>query len=302
MHQFELLISTKNRRDDLLFTLGRISGLLSQNVTCRVFDDGSDDGTSDAVKANFPQIGLLRNDKSKGYLFCRNHLLNTTTADFAISLDDDAHFLSDDPISRLSDFFDQNQNCGLVAFRIFWGKDAPETTFSSETSHPVKSFVGCGHAWRMSAWKTINPYPEWFEFYGEENTASLELFKKGWQVSYVPEVLVHHRVDQKLRRTQSDRGFRKRRSLRAGWYMYFLYFPISKIPAKMAYSVWSQFRNHVFRGEFQALKILFLCTFDLVVNLGRISKESNRLTKIEFAAFSKLPEARIYWHPKKENR
>jgi hypothetical protein len=37
----------------------------------------------------------------------------------------------------------------------------------------VKSFVGCGHAWRMKAWHEIPNYPEWFEFYGEENYASL---------------------------------------------------------------------------------------------------------------------------------
>jgi hypothetical protein len=28
----------------------------------------------------------------------------------------------------------------------------------------LQSFVGCGHVWRMDAWRTIENYPEWFIF------------------------------------------------------------------------------------------------------------------------------------------
>jgi hypothetical protein len=45
-------------------------------------------------------------------------------------------------------------------------------------SKVLQSFVGCGHVWRMDAWRTIENYPEWFYFYGEEDFASYLLFKK----------------------------------------------------------------------------------------------------------------------------
>ena len=59
---FSILITTKNRLSDLVFTLDRIKCLLDRNdVLCVVFDDGSIDGTSEYVKQNFPNIELHSN-------------------------------------------------------------------------------------------------------------------------------------------------------------------------------------------------------------------------------------------------
>ena len=80
--KFAIHIATKNRKDDLLFTLKQVYPLLENPVvTCVVFDDGSNDGTGDAVKQQFPKIQLLHNTTSRGYLYCRNVMLNETQAD-----------------------------------------------------------------------------------------------------------------------------------------------------------------------------------------------------------------------------
>ena len=113
-------ITTKNRKKDLSFTLSKINYLINKSVECVVFDDGSIDGTFEYVNENFPTIQLHRNEISKGYIFCRNKMLNETKADFAISLDDDAHFLTENPLETIRKHFEQNTNCGLIALRIFW--------------------------------------------------------------------------------------------------------------------------------------------------------------------------------------
>jgi glycosyltransferase involved in cell wall biosynthesis len=96
---FSILITTKNRITDLIFTLNKISYLLEDSrVNCVVFDDGSVDGTYEYVKENFPSIQIQRNAVSKGYIFCRNKMLNETQSTYAISLDDDAHFVSENPL------------------------------------------------------------------------------------------------------------------------------------------------------------------------------------------------------------
>ena len=243
-----ILISTKNRCEDLLLTLNKIKQLLNQNITCVVFDDGSSDATFKKIKSNFPEITVLKNETSKGYIYCRNKMLNETAADFAISLDDDAHFLTENSIAISLDYFIKTPNCGLIAARIFWGKVKPENTNSADVAQTVKSYVGCGHIWRMKAWHDIPNYPEWFQFYGEENFASLQLFKKKWEVHYLPELLVQHRVDLKNRtQTNKDFAFRYRRALRADWYNYCMFFPISKIPRKLMYSIWMQFKTKIFK-------------------------------------------------------
>ena len=296
--KFTILISTKNRCDELLFILQKIRYLLSEDVTCVVFDDGSSDKTYENVKANFPEIVLLRNQISKGYIYCRNKMLNETVADFAISLDDDAQFLTVNPIEIITNHFSNNASCGVIATRIFWGKGKTENNSNNETTQKVKSYIGCGHVWRMSAWRDIPNYPEWVEFYGEENFASFQLFKKKWTIDYVPELFVQHRVDLKNRtQTNKDFSFRHRRSLRADWYNYFLFFPASKIPRTLGYSIWMQFKNKIFKGNVKVIAPLFLAIFDLILAVPKLISNRNALTSEEYSNYLKLNEAKIYWKP-----
>ena len=145
-------------------------------------------------------------------------------------------------------------------------------------------------------------YPEWFFFYGEEDFASYQFFKKNWEIHYLPEVLVHHRVDVKGRRNNSDYYIRLRRSLRSGWYLYFLFFPKSFIPRKMAYSIWMQLKWKVFKGDFKALQAIVLALFDLIYNIPKIIKNSNRLSQKEYIAYLELEETKIYWQPEKSGQ
>ena len=298
---FSILITTKNRIADLQFTLVKMQHLLDRrDVECVIFDDGSDDGTFDFVNDNYPKIILNRNQVSKGYLFCRNKMLNETKADFAISLDDDAHFITENPLEFIQKHFEENNHCGLIAMRIFWGLEAPKEVSNSQQSHRVKGFVGCGHVWRMKAWRDIPNYPEWFKFYGEENFASLQLFKKNWKIHYVPQLFVQHRVDMKERsKSVKEFAFRYRRGIRADWCNYFLFTPISKIPRKMAYSIWIQFKNKIFKGNFKIIKPLFLAILDLVLFIPKLIKHRNSLTLQEYIAFCELDEVKIYWQPEK---
>ena len=245
---FSILITTKNRLPDLVFTLGKIQYLLDKNeVTCIICDDGSTDGTGLYLQTHYPEIQLLQNPTSQGLIYSRNRLLSLVSTEFAISIDDDAHFISENPLESIQKYFEENINCGLIGFRIFWGLEEPISIISTEKSHRVQGFVGCAHVWRMQTWRDIPNYPDWFIFYGEENFASYQLFKKHWEIHYLPEVLVHHRVDIKARKQHKDYIERQRRSLRSGWYLFFLFYPIKMIPRKMAYSLWIQFKYKVFK-------------------------------------------------------
>jgi len=299
-HKIAIHISTKNRCDDLLCTLQKTKQLFGATVNCVVFDDGSTDGTFEKVKQQFPEVALQRNEISKGYIYCRNKMLNETNAEFAISLDDDAHFLTENPIDVITTYFSTNPTCGVIATRIFWGKDFAGSSETNENSQQVNSFVGCGHVWRMKAWHNIPNYPEWFEFYGEENFAAFQLFKKKWKIQYVPQLFVQHRVDMKERsKISSDSAFRYRRAIRAGWCTYFLFNPFSKIPRKMGYSIWMQFKTKIFKGNLKIITPLFLAMLDLFLFIPKLYKHRNALTTEEYNNYLKLNEAKIFWKPEK---
>lgn len=297
---FSILITTKNRLTDLAFTIEKIQYLLGRKeVTCIICDDGSTDGTALYLQINYPEIQLIQNPKSRGLIYSRNRLLSLVTTEFAISLDDDAHFVSENSLEPILKHFEENVNCGLIALRIFWGLEVPSSLISREKSHRVQGFVGCAHVWRMKTWRDIPDYPAWFIFYGEENFASYQLFKMNWEIHYLPEVLVHHRVDIKARKQHKDYIERQRRSLRSGWYLFFLFYPYREIPRKMTYSLWMQFKLKVFKGDFKALLAIGLALLDLVWNIPRIIRNSNRFTEKEYREYNQLPETKLYWQPEK---
>ena len=299
---FTILITTKDRIEELKFTLVKIQHLLEQNdVVCIVCDDGSTDETSSFLQLNYPTIQLIRNSKSKGLIYSRNTLLSLVTTPFAISIDDDLHFITQQPLELIVNHFEKNEDCGLIGFRIFWDVKEPISTVSKEVPVRMQSFAGGAHVWRMSAWNSIPNYPAWFVFYGEEDFASYHLFKKSWEIHYLPEVLVHHRVDIKSRKIHADYGLRLRRSLRSGWYLYFLFLPFQYIPKKMAYSLWMQFKLKVFKGDLKAFSSIFFAMFDLVFSIQFIVKNCNRLTNEEYIEYNSYENAKIYWDPELED-
>jgi len=297
MITFSILITTKNRIEDLKYTLNSLKPMLSRDdVECIICDDASSDGTSTFIETKYPSIQLLQNESSKGLIENRNTMLGLTKAKYAISLDDDSNFLSQNPLETIADYFENNDNCAVIACRIFWGKELPESLDTKQTAKIVKSFVGCGHVWNMELWKTIGEYPSWFIFYGEEDYAAYSAFKQKKEVHYVPNILVHHRVEVKKRKNANDYTLRLRRSLRAGWYLYFIFYPIQLIPRKFFYTLWVQLKLKVFKGDFKALSAILRALIDIAVNSTKYST-NKRLTLKEFRAYEALEETKIYWKP-----
>ncbi|MFK7030553.1 glycosyltransferase [Flavobacterium oreochromis] len=296
MSTFSIQITTKNRLEELEISLQKLCFLFdNKNIEIVIYDDGSEDNTFEFVKRKYPNIKLFRNNKSKGLIYCRNFMLNRTTADYTISLDDDSNFVANDFLEIIDDFFQKSPKCGVIAARIFWGKELSKSIISTETIIRVRGFVGCGHVWNMKAWKDIPNYPDWFVFYGEEEFASYQLFNNDWEIYYLPQLFVHHRVDVRGRKKDPDYIERTRRSIRAGWYLMFLFYPLQKIPRLFIYSNWMQLKLKVFKGDVRALKGLLLAKQDLFLNVFKLFKNRKALSIKKYKDYKQLDSAKIYW-------
>jgi len=300
--KFSILITTKNRRDDLLFTLHKIGHLLRRSdVECIVCDDGSTDGTFDSISENYPDIVLLKHETSKGLMFSRNEMLQKASGEYGISLDDDLHFITENPLEIIDDYFRSNPETDLLSFRIFWGLSAPASNYTDEVPQRVRSFAGGAHVLRISSWKKIPDYPIWFVFYGEEDFIAYQMLLRNMEIHYLPEVLTHHRVDLKLRKNNDDYYIRQRRALRSDWYLYFLFVPLKLIPKKIAYSIWIQLLQRVLINRNpNAIKPIALAIFDVCAAIPKIMKYKNRLTTEQYAQYKKLETAKLYWKPENE--
>lgn len=299
--KFSLLITTKNRLEDVIITLQKVAYLLQrEDVECLIYDDASEDNTVGFLTENYPNITLFKNKKSKGLIHNRNYLINNCKGDYAISIDDDLHFITTNPLEKIENYFLENPKCSLISFRIFWSKKEPASIQSKQKPCRVKSFAGGANAWKVASWKEIPNYPEWYVFYGEEDFASMQLFKSNKEIHYMPEILVHHRVNVAERKNDKDFQIRKRRSLRAGWFNYIIFFPLSVFPILLLSSFWQHFKNYIFKGNVKATFAFFQAFFDLFLNFRKIISYNSRFSILEYKEFCKLPQAKIYWKPEDE--
>jgi len=99
-----ILITTKNRKSDLA---AAISSALSQPCVIEVFvfDDGSTDGTSAMVKAEFPTVKLSRSEASLGIVSARNLAIGLASGDVVITIDDDCMFGNSETVRATLDDF-----------------------------------------------------------------------------------------------------------------------------------------------------------------------------------------------------
>ncbi|WP_179346239.1 glycosyltransferase family 2 protein [Winogradskyella ursingii] len=293
-----IIITTKDRLNELKLTLKKISDLIqNDNVECLICDDGSIDGTSEFIRNNYPNIQLIHNTTSRGLIFSRNRLMAATNATYVISLDDDAHFVSTQILETIEEFFNSHQRCAVISFRLYWGKILPNTIKVNEKPYKTRSFLGGANAFRMEAWKEIPEFPIWFMFHGEEDFASYHLLKNNWQIWYVPKIFAHHRVDMSKRKQQKDYILRLRRSLRSGWYLYLLFYPLYLVPRKILYSIYIQLKTKVFKGDFKAFSAILQALGDVIVNSPRLIKNRKALSREELKSYHSLPPTKIYWQP-----
>jgi GT2 family glycosyltransferase len=155
-----------------------------------VFDDGSDDGTP-ALKAHFPTVKWHRNEGARGYMEARNELMRTARAEYYISLDDDAWFVSGDEIAVAIDYMQAHANVAALAFDIL-SPDRPLPVVRGKP-HPAAAFIGCGHVLRISAVRQTGLYIPSPGLYGsEENDLCLRLLNENWDTHLLPGVHVWH--------------------------------------------------------------------------------------------------------------
>jgi GT2 family glycosyltransferase len=99
-----VLIVTHNRLDELRRA---VASALGQSAATEVIviDDGSTDGTAEAVAAEFPQARLVLSERSQGYIVQRNRGFELAQAPIVLTLDDDGELASPLTVEQtLADF------------------------------------------------------------------------------------------------------------------------------------------------------------------------------------------------------
>jgi glycosyltransferase involved in cell wall biosynthesis len=178
-----VVIITKNRRDELR---AAIASALTQSVQLEVLvvDDGSTDGTSDMVRAEFPVVRLERSTESLGYVVQRNQAARLASGDIIFSLDDDAEFSTPRVVKQTLEDFD-DPRIGAVAVPYVEPKKVNRLMQSPPDTSSIwitDTFIGTAHALRRDLFLALGGYREPLFHQGEEGDFTLRLLEAGYLV------------------------------------------------------------------------------------------------------------------------
>lgn len=216
-----IIIVNWNTKDFLINCIDSIYTTI-KNLTFEIFvvDNGSSDGSAEAVKTKFPRIKLILNRSNLGYAKANNQALQEMKGTYAVLLNSDTQ-LTPRAIEVLVDFMDHNDKVGIcggqllnadgskqnsianiptlatellnksLLRRLFPSKyPGKEHTFKSPVE--VDSVIGALMVVRKSAIDKVGLFDEDFFLFLEETDWCLKMKQNGWKVFHHPEAKVYH--------------------------------------------------------------------------------------------------------------
>jgi glycosyltransferase involved in cell wall biosynthesis len=179
--QATLVITTKNRRDDLRTAL-LSAQTQSVSLELLIIDDGSTDGTSEMVREEFPSAQLHRFETSRGLIAQRNRGAQLATTPIILSMDDDAAFVSPETVAQTLREFD-DERVGAVAMPfvdVRYGPEIHNRAPAEDQIYATEAFRGTAHALRREVFLQLGGYREQLIHQGEERDFCLRLLNAGY--------------------------------------------------------------------------------------------------------------------------
>jgi GT2 family glycosyltransferase len=198
--QVTVVVATRNRRPGLCQTLEYLTAL-PERPPIVIVDNGSDDGTADAVRNEFPQVDLIALRRNQG-AYARNHGVRRARTRY-VALSDDDSWWEPGALIRAVAVLEAHPRLGLVAGATLVGEqDAPDPLNAVLADSPlpqgalpgprVLGFLGCAAVARRDAYLAVGGYSRLLRIGGEEELLAYDLAARGWPISYRPDVVVHH--------------------------------------------------------------------------------------------------------------
>ncbi|WP_308315287.1 glycosyltransferase [Streptomyces sp. ISL-100] len=199
-----IVVITRNRRTSLLRTLDRLARL-PERPPVAVVDNGSTDGTAEAVRGKHPGVQLLtpgRNLAAAGRTYGAAALSTPY-----IAFSDDDSWWEPGALDRAADVLDTHPRLGLVAATTLVGPDGtPDPLNEALRSSPlgqepdlpgrsVLGFLACAAVVRRAAFLEVGGFHPLLGVGGEEQLLAIDLDAHGWGVAHCPGVVARHEPD-----------------------------------------------------------------------------------------------------------
>jgi GT2 family glycosyltransferase len=203
MSTLGVLIVTRDRRE-------RVAGLLADLMSMPrggedrivVVDNGSTDGTAEAIRTGFPTVVLVPQERNLGAPAARNAGVAACQGEVLIFLDDDVRVEDSGFFERVRQAFDRAPDMAVAAFRILDPATRRPRRFEiprgrkdlerepCETSY----FISAGCAIRRVAYRQAGGMDESLVYGFEELDFSYRAVARGLRLFYRPDLEVLHHM------------------------------------------------------------------------------------------------------------
>ncbi|ASO19590.1 GT2 family glycosyltransferase [Actinoalloteichus hoggarensis] len=196
-----VVIITRDRREQLLETLAQMTALPDAAPIILV-DNGSTDGTADAVAAAYPEVGLIRSARNLGAIG-RNLAVRRVRTPYVAFCDDDTRW-QPGVLTRAVTLLDRWPGLASVTGRCLVEPDLTEDPITPEMRDspvagpdwlpgPALLGVMAGlSAFRVSAFTQVGGFSSRMWLGGEEELLALDLASFGWWMCWVEDMVIHH--------------------------------------------------------------------------------------------------------------
>ena len=198
-----VVVITHNRREELLLALTRLQALPEQPHVV-VVDNGSADGTADAVRRDHPEVELIASPENLGAVG-RNLGVARLSTPFVAFCDDDTWW---DPgsLREAADVLEAHPRLAIVTARIVVEpggvedgivaelRDSPVVGADWLPGPALGSFLAGASVLRREAFTEVGGFNERLWLGGEEELMAGDLAARGWELCYLEQLTVHHQA------------------------------------------------------------------------------------------------------------
>ncbi len=216
-----IIIVNWNTRELLLNCLSSVlattSGLAIETI---VVDNGSQDGSSEAVRKEFPGVTVIQNDRNRGFARANNQALAGAAGRYFLLLNSDA-VLTEGSLQGLVSFMDRTPDAGVAACQFIDTDGSRQNSFDNfptlatelfnktilkllfPARYPSKrrvyrepievdSVIGACMLVRAEAVRQVGVLDEEYFFFLEETDWCYRMRRAGWHVYHLPNIRVYH--------------------------------------------------------------------------------------------------------------